>query len=104
MTGKPCIVSKRVGGHAFALPTRFCHCCPPPSDAKTRRALLQGCPGKIFAWRGLFLTSPRARGEHRPPSAAVLGEGRRSEASAMVRARNARAPGEGAPDKATRHL
>src|ERR1700680_1362855 len=44
----------------------------------------QGCPGKIFAWRGLFLTSPRARGE------------------VGVRARNARAPGEGAPDKATR--
>ena len=36
-------------------------------------------------------TSPRVRGEHRPPPAAVLEEGRRGEASAMLRSN----PGEG---------
>src|SRR5665647_537414 len=33
----------------------------------------------------MFFTSPRVRGEHRPPSAAVLGKERRSEASATSR-------------------
>jgi hypothetical protein len=28
--------------------------------------LSQHCPGKIFAWSGLFLTSPRKRGEVNP--------------------------------------
>jgi peptide/nickel transport system ATP-binding protein len=39
----------------------------------------------------LSLTSPRLRGEHRPPPAAVLEEERRGEASAMLRSN----PGEG---------
>jgi peptide/nickel transport system ATP-binding protein len=44
-----------------------------------------------------LLTSPRLRGEHRPPSAAVLKEERRGEASATAQS----ASGEGEPTKTT---
>jgi peptide/nickel transport system ATP-binding protein len=70
-----------------------------PQHAYTRK-LMRATPRLGVSLRDLLpeeetaLASPRTRGEHRPPSAAVV-EGRRGEASAMARS----AAGEGDPPR-----